>query len=590
MKNGASQSIAKMLAVLAAGVIVFLFYLPSLNADFVNFDDSLYVHENAVIRETGAGFLKSVFGSQVAGIWHPLTIISLAVDLRLWGLDPFGFHLTNVLFHSLNAALLALLTTTLAGRAPAGRKGLAVFAGFAAALLWGLHPQRVESVAWVSERKDVLFAFFFLLSVIAYVRFTESLSRWAYVGALVLFGLSLMSKPMAVSLPIVLLLYDLWSKRGGLKRLLLEKAPFIALAAIASVIAVMSQASEGAVVGTEMLGGEPRALNAIRAYGFYLYKMAVPTGLAPYYPLFPDFASPEALAGLAVLLAITALCALAYFEKIRAPLFAWAFYLVTLLPVIGVIQLGGQAAADRYTYLPVMPMFMLAGFGLSWAAQSSKARTAAAAAIFLAVSSGLGVLTVKQIGIWKDSHSLWSHEIRHYPIVFAYKNRAAWLHRAGRYREAVEDYSIIIENAKTKEELSEFHSKRGQAYRRIGDDSSAIEDFTKALSTGPADAALLNNRGNAFTAVGRYGLAIEDFRIAIMMEPRNAYLHYNLGYAYIRMGEKAEGLRHISAASGLGLREAGEFLKQQDSIDRIHPRPALPSRGMRFGVKTKETP
>src|SRR3972149_10312374 len=275
------------LASFAAGVVVFLFYLPSLNAGFVNFDDSIYVHENHIMRQSGLEFLKQVFFESETGMWHPLTIISLAVDYRIWGLNPFGYHLINSVLHALNVSLLAFLSIKLFSISIPDKNKRFIFAGVAAALLWGLHPQRVESVAWISERKDVLFAFFFLLSVIAYVRFTESLSRWAYVGARVLFGLSLMSKPMAVSLPLVLLLYDLWSKRGGLKRLLLEKAPFIALAAIASVIAVMSQASEGAVVGTEMLGGEPRALNAIRAYGFYLYKMAVPTGPAPYYPLFP---------------------------------------------------------------------------------------------------------------------------------------------------------------------------------------------------------------------------------------------------------------------------------------------------------------
>ncbi len=547
-------------AAFAAGAVVFLFYLPCLNADFVNFDDSVYVHDNGIIQGT-VPFLKSVFSSQVAGIWHPLTVISLAIDFRLWGLDPFGYHLTSIIFHALNAALLAFLSIRIfTSRMLPGNGWLVAAAGFATALLWGLHPQRVESVAWISERKDVLFAFFFLLSAIAYVRYTESLSRRAYISSVVLFGLSLMSKPMAVSLPIVLLLYDIWSGRVGFKRLCLEKAPFIALALAASAVAILSQASEGAVVGAEMLGAAPRALNAIRAYGFYIYKLFIPAGLAPYYPLFPDFALTEALASLALLLAITGTCAIAYLKAIRAPLFAWAFYLVTLLPVIGIIQLGGQAAADRYTYMPVMPFFMLAGFGLSWAAGASKAVSAMAAAILLAASAALGTLTLYQINVWKDSYSLWSHEIRHYPVVFAYRNRAAWLHKAGRYEEAIDDYSIIIANARTREELAEFYSKRGQAFRRLSDNTAAIEDFTKALSIDPADATVLNNRGNALTSIGEYGRAVEDFRSAITIEPGNAYLHYNLGHTAILMGDGVEGRKHISIAGGLGLREARDFL------------------------------
>src|SRR3972149_4373289 len=246
-------------------------------------------------------------------------------------------------------------------------------------------------------------------------------------------------------------------------------------------------------------------------------------------PLFPDFPMTGALISLLALLAVTALCALAYFKKMRAPLYAGAFYLVTLLPVIGIIQLGGQAAADRYTYIPSMPLFMLAGFGLTRAALWSKAWAAIMIGIFLAVSAALGALTLRQADIWKDSHALWSHEIRRYPIVFAYKNRAAWLHNAGRYEEAIEDYWIVIKN-----------------------------------SINPANAAALNNRGNSFTAIGRYDLAIEDFRRAIRIEPRNAYLYYNLGYAFILMGDKAEGVKQISTASGLGLKEAREFLIRQE--------------------------
>ena len=552
------------LASICAGVLVFLFYLPSLDSAFVNWDDPFYVYENKWIERFDFGFLKwAFFEAHIAGNWHPLALISLAIDFQIWGLDPFGYHLANSVLHALNALLLCFLSIRLFAAESRNEKYV-LAAAFAAALLWGLHPQRVESVAWISERKDVLCAFFYLLSVIAYTGYLSKGSRPAYIWSLALFALALMSKPMAVSLPFVLILIDLWMKRTGPGKILIEKMPFFAIAALAALLALSAQGSVGAFPDSALLSLPLRILNSVRAYGFYLYKMIIPTGLVPYYPLFPDFPMTGALISLLALLAVTALCALAYFKKMRAPLYAGAFYLVTLLPVIGIIQLGGQAAADRYTYIPSMPLFMLAGFGLTRAALWSKAWAAIMIGIFLAVSAALGALTLRQADIWKDSHALWSHEIRRYPIVFAYKNRAAWLHNAGRYEEAIEDYSIVIKNAINEKELSEFYSKRGQAHRKINGHAAAISDLTRSLSINPANAAALNNRGNSFTAIGRYDLAIEDFRRAIRIEPRNAYLYYNLGYAFILMGDKAEGMKQISTASGLGLKEAREFLMRQE--------------------------
>src|SRR3972149_9005477 len=313
-----------VLTALFSGIVVFLIYLPALFNGFVNWDDSIYVHENYGIHKIGANFLQWAFSTTIGGNWHPLTIISLAIDYHVWGLNPFGYHLVNNLLHALNASLFTLLVIILYKKIlPETSTGNLLLGGLLASFLWGLHPQRVESVAWISERKDVLRAFFYLLSVIAYTGYLSKGSRPAYIWSLALFALALMSKPMAVSLPFVLILIDLWMKRTGPGKILIEKMPFFAIAALAALLALSAQGSVGAFPDSALLSLPLRILNSVRAYGFYLYNLIIPTGLVPYYPLFPDFPMTGALISLLALLAVTALCALAYFKKIRAPLFAW---------------------------------------------------------------------------------------------------------------------------------------------------------------------------------------------------------------------------------------------------------------------------
>jgi hypothetical protein len=285
--------------------VTFVVYLPALNNEFVNWDDPTYVYENYQIRSIDFGFLKWIFTAVVSGNWHPLTMFTHALDYSFWGLDPRGHHLTSIIFHTFNTLLVFILVVQLLGCGRAGKTGIpngftgpdkkALIAGIVTALVFGIHPVHVESVAWISERKDVLSVFFFLLSVLAYLKYTSSRNSKrsiSYGACLLLFTMALMSKPMAVTLPVVLLILDYYplgrmSLEGGLKGAkwsLLEKVPFFVLSLLSSLITIWAQHTGGALTTLEAYPLKVRILVALRAYAFYIYKMVLPIDLAPFYP------------------------------------------------------------------------------------------------------------------------------------------------------------------------------------------------------------------------------------------------------------------------------------------------------------------
>ncbi|MDP2689108.1 MAG: hypothetical protein Q8P48_03235, partial [Deltaproteobacteria bacterium] len=364
------------LASAALVVVAFLIYLPSVGNGFVNWDDQAYVYENPYIRSLDISWLLT---AEVMGNWHPLTMLSYAADYALWGLDPRGYHLVNTVLHSLNTGLAALFAFLFFRAASGGKReadGLtkrsALFAAVIAALIFGLHPQRVESVAWVSERKDVLSGFFFLLSLIFYLRYAAPpRNGWAvsYAASLIFFVLAVMSKPMAITLPVALLVFDIYplNRLSGMKKIrkaVIEKIPFFAVSVAAAYLAVWAQRSGGALAPLAPYPLGSRLMVAGKAVVFYLYKMALPFGLAPFYPreARPSFFSYE-YAGAFVVVALISIFCIWAFKKNRIFAALWLYYLVTLSPVIGIIQVGSQAAADRYTYLPSLGPALLVAAG-----------------------------------------------------------------------------------------------------------------------------------------------------------------------------------------------------------------------------------
>jgi len=574
-------------------LITLLLYLPTLNNGFVYWDDPKYVYENLSIRTLDLDFFKWAATAVVVSNWHPLTLLSHAVDYRLFGLDPWGHHLTSMLFHSVNTALFFFLTLRLIEFGSRGARGFArytlinpavLLSASLAALLFGLHPIHVESVSWVSERKDVLSALFFMLSIYFYLGYVgarggkRTTVRRLYALSLVACVLALMSKPMAVSLPVVLFILDYyplerlpgahgWAK--GIRRTLPEKVPFIALAAVSSVVTLWAQKTGGAIQSLDAVSFSVRILLAFRSYLFYLYKMVLPTGLAPFYyhPIDADLFSLEYILPLLLFCVIT----FVFFWVLRRwKIFtaAWLYYVITLLPVIGIVQVGSQAAADRYTYLPgLAPTLLVAvGFGLFIERCRRKALRNALVSAAVVVLVLFSIVTVKQESVWRDTISFWTRQVTAYPSVKSYTSRAEAYRRDGRYEAALGDYTSAIELGIGTEgsggiDPSEIYTNRGGVLRKLGATERALGDFSAALRINPKNQKAYNNRGNIYQSTGRYGLAVRDLSAAVGLDPSVAATHFNLGVALAGAGRRGDALREFRTASRMGIGAAEGAIK-----------------------------
>ncbi len=558
------------LAIPLTAAITFLVYLRSLWSGFVNYDDLGYVVENPMIKALNRDFIVRAFTSEVMGNYHPLTMISYAVDFRIWGLNPAGYHLTNILLHAVNTFLVGALAVKLYNLASLEKERdfyPGILTGLAAALLFGLHPLHVESVAWVSERKDVLSGFFFILSALAYVRYANPEWRRGsglyYALSLVLFALALLSKSMAVSLPFVLLILDFYPlARLGSWRTVYEKLPFFTLCAASAVSTIWAQ-TKGRALLTHYPLSERLAV-AARSYVFYIYKMVLPVNLIPYYPRPRHPFDYVFLLSISVLSAITLWC-LATVRRKKIYTAVWLYYIVTLLPVVGIVQAGYQMAANRYMYIPSIGPFILIG---SVCGYLSSRFTEGRAIVMLTLASAiaLGILTFRQERFWKDSVALWTRELKYKPVTIAYTGRGYAYYQEGRFDDAVRDYTAVIEGtrgmARDEIELDEVYNKRGLAFEKAGDLDSAIADFNKAVRLNPGNVRALNNMGNAYKKAGSFDLAVSDFNAALAIEPGNAAILFNRGLAYDAAGDEAAALESIRKAAAMGLPAAKEFLKK----------------------------
>src|SRR5690349_9631936 len=346
----------------ALAAMTLLVYARVYTADFVNYDDNDYVYENPhVMHGLSIAAVHWAFGTTDVSYWHPLTWLSHMLDVQLFGLNPAGHHATNVILHASASVLLFLLLRRMTGDDWRSAVVAALFA-------W--HPLHIESVAWISERKDVLSTFFWILTLMAYVRYATEVrdqgrrTRIFYGLSLLLFVLGLMSKPMVVTLPFVLLLLDFWplgraSNALGFRRLVLEKVPFFILTVAASAVTYWVQKTGGAMAPTDSIPMSTRLMNAVLAYGSYVSKVFWPSNLAIVYP-YHKHAWPAAMTlGLALMLILWTGLLVFWARRDRAPLIGWFWFLGTLVPTIGIVQVGSQSMADRYTYIPSIGFFIL---------------------------------------------------------------------------------------------------------------------------------------------------------------------------------------------------------------------------------------
>jgi tetratricopeptide (TPR) repeat protein len=514
-------------------------YAQTVGFGFVGFDDPQYVTRNPWVR---AGLtsesVRWALRSGVMGSWHPLTWLSHMLDVELFGLDPAGHHATSVLLHAANTVLLFAVL-----RAATGARWRSALV----AALFGLHPLHVESVAWVSERKDVLSTFAGLLAIGAWVMYARRPSRTRYALVAALFGASLMSKPTLVTLPLVLLLLDYWPLGRSLgMRSVLEKLPLLAVSAAASALALLTQQSS--IVSGQQLPLTARLANAPLATIAYLAQLFFPTKLAMYYPhpylsQSGELPPPDWLVVAAVAL-LGALSAGALVARRRGYLATgWLWYLLTLLPVIGLVQIGLQGRADRYTYVPSIGIFLAVVWGVAEGAESL-ARHAAGfrRLVYVATVTVLGLLGVAtwhQSAHWRDSLALYAHTLAvtgANPVIrFNYANE---LRRAGRGEEAIREYRRILEVTPGDPEI---HVNLANALRDSGDVEGAEAHYREALSQKPDHALAHTNLGALLRAQGDLAAAEAHYRSALRVSPAPVTL-YNLANLLRERGEFPEAI------------------------------------------------
>jgi len=544
--TGGARSAA--LLALALAFITCLAFRGILRNQFVNYDDPDYVTSNPRVLEGLTGDnLVWAFQTGHASNWHPLTWISHMLDVELFGLKPGAHHFSSLVFHALNSALVFLVLRRLTG---------STWRSWFVAALFALHPLHVESVAWVSERKDVLSTFWLLLALRCWAGYAtpapEAILRRSlcYGAALGFFALGLMSKPMVVTLPFVLLLLDYWplerwrADRPGsclaLSRLFAEKIPFFILSAASSVVTFLVQDRGGSVSSALTLGD--RLANAVVSYARYLAKMLYPADLAVLYP-HPGHWPWWTVAGAGLLLLAITAAALRMASKAPWFVIGWLWFLGMLVPVIGIVQVGLQSLADRYTYVPLVGVFIIVAWGgqhLAHLLRFSLRLQLGAAAGILAVCAGF---TARQVGFWKDSEALFRRTIKVTRNNYlAHNNLGLELAAKGRVEEALRQYQRSLSiNPIYVEALNNL----GYTLAGQGRYAEALPYYEAALKENPAHPEVNNNYGNALSELGRVEEAIRHYETALRQRPGHPDAHNNLGIALAMKGQVEEAVPHF---------------------------------------------
>jgi len=581
-------------------------FLRAINCGFVNFDDDLYVTDNLHVQQglTWDG-LRWAFTANVAANWHPLTWYSHMLDFQSFGLRPWGHHLLNALLHGANTALLYLLLKQMTA---------AVWRSFFVAALFAIHPLHVESVAWVSERKDVLSGLFFMLTLGAYVRYAAATS-WQrseaerlrfgankevwYGLAMLAFALGLMSKPMLVTTPFVLLLLDYWPLRRmaarkefgseqkkshgsltiGWMKLVGEKVPFFILAAASSVVTYVVQNRASAMWSFSAVPLWTRVENALVSYGRYLGKFVLPIRLTAFYPHPGEWSATSVLGAILLLLTIT-LAGLRLRRRAPYLLVGWCWFLGMLIPVIGLVQVGWQSLADRYMYLPMIGLLFAAVWGIEALTSKWMARPVPLFAIGTAVLLIGSVLAWRQIGFWKNSETLFRHALRvtehnfvaHHNLGMALLGQGRFKEATAQFREALalrpnsaDSYNGLgeallaqnrLEEAMTlfsraidlKPDFAVAHNNLGMIFIRKNMPAQAQAEFQKALDARPGYVKALNNLGLVLQVNGELDEAILQLREAVRLAPGDAEVHKNLAMALGRKGSLDEAIAQLEMA------------------------------------------
>lgn len=537
------------------GIVVFAVYGQTIHFQFIyGFDDDLYIAQNERVQEgLNPSNIKWAFTTFYAANWHPVTWLSHMVDAQLFGMNSGKHHLTSVIIHLINAALLYWVLLYLTG---------SFWSALWVALIFAIHPLHVESVAQIAQRKDLASTFFGLTTIGAFAIYAKRSSYFYYVVSILLFLIGLMAKPMLVTIPVLLLLLDYWPLNrmslkygygnflyvGAAKRfsaLLFEKTPFIILSLIFCVITIHAQGEGGAVRSLEAFPLMTRLSNAIVSTAMYLLNLLRPVNLTYFYPYPTTIPAWKIAISLTTVLGITVF---AFLNANRRPyiIAGWLWFLIALLPVIGIVQVGGQSMADRYAYLPSIGIYIIIAWILSDIQEISRRY---ARYLCYGLSIWMTILMTSawiQVGFWKDSLTLFQHalQITEDNYVTHY-NVGVMLYNEGRIEDAGRHYSKAI---RIHPNYAKAHNNLGAILAEAGKHEAAMKHYAKAIRLRPDFADAYANMGASLAKQGKNKRAIEYFQRALEVNPESASIFSNLAVAYYNSGNTNKAIESLKTA------------------------------------------
>ncbi len=559
-------------------LLTLIAYIPSFSAEFVNWDDQDYVSNNQVVKNI-FDFGK-FFTTTVQGNYHPLTMISLAINHAISGEDPFSYHLFNVIFHLINVLLVFKFILKLSN----GN----TFIAFTTAIWFGVHPMHVESVAWVSERKDVLYTLFFLLGLMSYLNYIQDHSRKQYIYTFIWFILSLASKPAAIIFPAVLFVLDYYRKRPFSISIITEKIPLFVFSAILVYITLKHQTAAGATPMSEVYGFAKRMFFPFYGYMMYLSRLVLPIHIAAFYPFPPineELSKSYLLSPLVFL--ITLIICIRTWRSHREVTFGFGFYFINLVLVLQFFIVGSAIIADRYTYVPYIGLFFLIGWFIH---QVLKLKVTTAYTLVGVISIVFCFMSYNQAGAWKNTAALWDNAIENYVSAKALTNRAYLFQQEKQFDKAIEYYNrslklnVIDKEVylnlgsiyfqQNKDSLSLMHynealrlkpdyldalNGRGALYAKQGKSDLALADFNKVHELNPNYEQAYKNKAAAFFQDKKYDLAINEYKAYLNIQKNDAEAFANLGVSYLNKGSNQEAIEACEQAVKLDPKYAGAY-------------------------------
>ena len=540
--------------------ITFITFYPSIHNGFTNWDDPAYVLDNPIITSFSLDNLRQIFTRPVSLNYHPLTMLSLAIDYHYSGLNPRGYHITNLILHLSNTLLVYVFVCLLSGNN--------IVVAAITSLFFGIHPMHVESVAWISERKDVLYTSFYLGSLITYLKYLNSRkTRW-YLAACLLCVFSILSKAVAVMLPVIFLLLDWFRWRKLSSQVFFEKAPLLIVSAAAGAAAMKIQSA--AITEFTRLSIYQRS--SIAAYGclMYIYKLFVPTHLSAFYPYPPGaFGGSFPFLYYMCPIAVLVLCIIIYTARRYGNIvvFGGSFYLLTIAPVLQFVSVGRVIIADRYSYIPYIGLFFVLAQALSglwrWCSVRGAALRYSCAGILSCCVAACGCLAYERTKVWQDSGTLWSDVIQQYPLAsLAYKNRGAYYGKElgivdrSYLAKALADYDVLINMGAADPEV---YNNRGNIYGLMGQNDKALEAFDKSIALDGGTLYSFLNKAKTLSKMGRFDRAIETFSKAISKDSQRTDGYLGRGFCYIEAGELDQAIEDYDYVIGRERQNAEAF-------------------------------